>query len=85
MSIKSQPFGINYYYKGFDMEIFIERLKELRKEKNISLQTLAKAIGVSDVAISRWENGLRIPNIISLVALAQFFGVTTDYMLGLED
>ena len=67
------------------MEIFIERLKELRKEKNISLQTLAKAIGVSDVAISRWENGLRIPNIISLVALAQFFGVTTDYMLGLED
>ncbi|MBQ5929696.1 MAG: helix-turn-helix transcriptional regulator, partial [Clostridia bacterium] len=37
-------------------DIFAERLKELRLEKNLSLKELAKEIGVSDIAISRWEN-----------------------------
>lgn len=64
---------------------FAERLKELRIEKNLSLMALGKAIGVSDMAISRWETKKRTPNIESLVALAQFFNVTTDYLLGLED
>ena len=67
------------------MNKFAERLKELRQEHNISLKKLAKEIGVSDIAISRWENELRIPNIESLIALAQYFGVTADYLLGLED
>ena len=67
------------------MKIFAERLKELRLEKNLSLKELAKEIGVSDIAISRWENELRIPNIESLVELAKFFGVSSDYLLGLED
>lgn len=67
------------------MKIFAERLKDLRKEKSLSLKELGKAIGVSDIAISRWENQLRIPNIENLKQLAIFFGVTTDYLLGLED
>ena len=52
--------------------IFPERLKELRTEKELSKRELAKAIGVSDVAISRWENNLRVPNVINLYALAKF-------------
>ena len=67
------------------MKIFAERLKELRIERNLSLKQLAKEIGVSDIAISRWENQLRIPNIEVLVTIARFFGVTTDYLVGLED
>lgn len=67
------------------MDKFAKRLKELRKENNLSLSQLAKAIGVSGIAISRWENQLRIPNIESLIALAKYFGVTTDYLLGLVD
>lgn len=64
---------------------FSERLKELRIENGLSLKELANAIGVSDVAISRWENRQRTPNIESLIALAKFFRVSTDYLLGLED
>lgn len=67
------------------MEKFAKRLKELREEKRLSLKDLAKAINVSDVAIGRWEKQTRIPNIESLILLAQYFNVTTDYMLGLVD
>ena len=67
------------------MEIFAERLKELRQERGVSLETIAKAIGVSVIAVSRWENKKRIPNIESLVAIAKYFGVSTDYLVGMED
>lgn len=70
---------------GYIMKIFCERLKELRLEKKLSKQQLAKEIGVSDVAISRWENNKRVPNIINLYALAEFFNVSSDYLIGLED
>ena len=63
-------------------EIFAERLKELREEKGITLKTLADAIGVSDIAISRWENNKRIPNIEVLVAIADYFCVSTDFLVG---
>lgn len=68
-----------------NMKIFAERLKELREEKNMSLKELGKEIGVSDSAVSRWENEIRVPNIEVLVIIAEYFGVSTDYLVGLED
>lgn len=67
------------------MEIFAERLKELRTEKGLSIMKLSKMIGVSDASICHWENCQNIPNILELKKIAQFFGVTSDYMLGLDD
>ena len=67
------------------VKIFCERLKELRTEKNLSTTKLAEAVGVSDATISRWENGLRTPVIDNLLALAKFFDVSADYLIGLED
>ncbi len=67
------------------MEKFIERLKELRQEKGLSQAQLAKATGISTGAIGFWETGERVPNAQSVIVLAKFFGVTTDYLLGLED
>ncbi len=67
------------------MKEFAERLKDLRLEMGLSTTKLGEAIGVSNVAISRWERELRIPNIENLVALARFFKVSTDYLCGLED
>ncbi|MBE7082931.1 MAG: helix-turn-helix transcriptional regulator [Clostridiales bacterium] len=67
------------------MQNFSKILKELRNERKLSLKQLVKEIGVSDIAISRWENNLRIPNIEALIKLAQFFGVSTDFLLGLKD
>ncbi len=67
------------------MEQFSERLKALRLENKLSTRELAREIGVSNVAISRWERGERTPNIETLVLLAKYFNVSTDYLCGLED
>ena len=69
----------------FFMEVFAERLKELRLEKGLSQNQLAKATGLTHAAISRWESGLRQPTAAAIITLAGFFGVTSDYLLGLED
>ena len=66
-------------------EIFAERLKELREDNKVSLKKLGDAIGVSDIAISRWENLKRIPNIESLSDIADYFAVSTDFLLGKKD
>lgn len=67
------------------MNKFAERLKELRLEKELSQVQLAKNTGLSRAAINLWEKDLRVPNINAAIVLAKFFGVTTDYLLGLED
>ena len=66
------------------MNKFAEILKELRIENNLSQMDVAKAIGVSQAAIARWESGRQIPNIEYLVKLVNYFGVSADYLLGLE-
>ena len=67
------------------METFGQRLRMLRSEANISAKTLGKAIGVSDVAIINWENNVNDIKGEYLIRLAKYFGVSTDYLLGLED
>ena len=67
------------------METFSKRLKELRQSRNLTIWTLAKELNVSDAAISRWENQLRIPNIVDLKKIAEFFNVSADYLIGLQD
>ncbi len=65
--------------------VFKENLKQLRIEAKIGQVELAQRIGVSKGIISLWENGLREPNMSSLIALANYFGVSIDYLVGLED
>ena len=67
------------------MKITAERLKELRAEKGISAKALGKIIGVSDASIICWENNQYDIKGENLAKLAQYFGVTTDYLLGLEE
>lgn len=71
--------------KDFDLKIVAERIKELRQDEKLSLIDLGKIIGVSAIAISRWENQKRIPTIDNLFKLAQYFKVSVDYLVGLED
>lgn len=63
---------------------FGERLKELRKEKNIGQIELAKQLGVGKSIISLWEKNECEPTLSKLVVIANFFGVTTDYLCGIE-
>ena len=67
------------------MEKFSTRLKELRIERNLTQTELSNATGLSQNGIAQWENESRTPNINALITLAQYFGVTTDYLLGLTD
>ena len=66
-------------------ENFSQRLKNLRWEKNIGQIELSQAIGVSKGIISLWENELREPKLNNLIALAQYFQVSIDYLVGLEN
>ncbi|MBR6556865.1 MAG: helix-turn-helix transcriptional regulator, partial [Clostridia bacterium] len=61
-----------------------EKLKSLRKEKNISQEKLAQYLDVSFQAVSRWENSSTYPDIELLPELARFFGITVDELLGAE-
>jgi len=64
---------------------FSQLLKELRLEKNLTQGQLAKKIGYSEAIIGHWEKGIREPKLNSIKALALFFEVSSDYLLGLED
>ena len=65
--------------------VFAERLKELRLEKGLGQEELARELGLSHGTISLWENELREPKMSNLILLAQYFDVTIDYLVGLED
>ena len=67
------------------MKIFAERLRDLRLERNLTQQALAQDLGVTQPAIQRWEASLQIPNIQICSKIAQYFGVSLDYLAGLED
>ena len=62
-----------------------ERIFELRKEMNLSQVKLAKQIGVTQKAVDFWEKGINEPKSSFIIKLAQFFHVSSDYLLGLED
>lgn len=67
------------------MEVFSQRFKDLRNESTLSTIELGKKLGVSNSTITRWENGVIIPSILNLYNIAKYFGVTSDYLIGLED
>ncbi len=67
------------------MKVFAERLKELRVEKKLTMTELADKLHCSVMAVSRWERGKQTPNIETLIVIAKFFNVSTDYLCGLED
>jgi transcriptional regulator with XRE-family HTH domain len=60
-----------------------ERLRKLRRAKGLSQARLADAIGMTATTISRVEKGEQVPSAKVVVGLAEFFGVSSDYLLGL--
>ena len=57
-------------------------IQELRKQKNITQEELAAELGVTAAAVSKWENNYTLPDILMLCALADYFQVSTDALLG---
>ena len=60
---------------------FNEKLQQLRKQKALTQEELAQRLYVSRTAISKWESGRGCPNIDSLKAISEFFGVSIDELL----
>jgi len=66
-------------------ENFSARITELRKESNLTQEALGKAIGISPDAIYTFEKGKRLASTETLVALADYFNVSLDYITGRSD
>lgn len=60
------------------------KIKALRKAQDITQEKLADYLNISYQAVSKWENGLALPDITLIPALSNFFGVTSDYLLEIK-
>ncbi|MBQ3692946.1 MAG: helix-turn-helix transcriptional regulator [Clostridia bacterium] len=61
------------------------RIKELRRSKDITQEEFAEYLGVSYQSVSRWENGVCYPDMELLPIMSDFFGVTVDSLMGVDD
>lgn len=64
---------------------FSETFRQLRKNRNLTQKELGAKIGLSKAVISKYENGMAYPTFDMLIQIAQYFGVTTDYLLGVAE
>lgn len=67
------------------MEILAKRITKLLKENKISMYRMAKEFGCSKATITNWCYGLNEPRASDIVKIAEYFDVSADYLLGLED
>ena len=67
------------------MSIVSERLRQLRNERNVSQVALAKEVGVSSRVYQDYEYGKREAQMTTLIRMADFFGVSLDYLTGRTD
>lgn len=61
-----------------------EKIRALRKQKGISQEVLAQALGVSFQAVSKWETATTLPDVALIPAIASFFGVSTDELFDMN-
>ena len=64
------------------MEKSMVSIKALRKSKSMTQKELAQALGISRATVSKYEAGLRTPNMDMIMKLSDVLGCTTDYLLG---
>ena len=65
--------------------VFADRLKELMEEKGLNIKELSKKTKIPQSTINGWTLKVSSPKIDNLCTVADFFGVTTDYLLGREN
>ena len=66
-------------------EYFAKRIKSLREQNGLSMEQLANQFNSTKSRVSMWENNGTVPRVDILVKLANYFNVTTDYLLGNDD
>lgn len=66
------------------MESFGQKFASLRRNKNLTQEEVAERFGVSPQAVSKWENGISMPDVLLLPDIADYFDVSLDELLGRE-
>ena len=69
----------------FSQDFFCQRLRQLRQSHHLTAEQLGKEFGVSKQTVSRWELGDRLPPLDVATALAEYYNVSLDYLVGLSD
>ncbi len=67
------------------MEIFSDRLKELRVSFGYTQQNMAEKLGIKQQSYTRYETNIGEPSLSTLVSLCRIFDVSADYLLGISD
>ena len=67
------------------MEKFAQRLRELRNSRRVYQKEMAEYLGITVRGYQCYEAGQNYPDVKGLIALADYFGVSTDYLLGRSD
>ena len=62
-----------------------DRIKTLREQAGLTQAEVARRLGISRAGVNAWEMGLSVPSTPYVVELAKQFGVSTDYLLGVEN
>lgn len=75
---------MNYNDYMSKVQICAERMKRLREERGLTMDELAEEIGMSPCSVYYYEHSKHVPNIVTLIKFAMYFGVSTDYLLGME-
>ena len=68
-----------------EKDISKNRIKELREDRDLRQIDVANAIGIDQRSLSNYETGKTNPDSTAIIKLAEFFGVTCDYLLGVSE
>lgn len=74
-----------FFFFFFDAHTFAARLKELRTARGLTMDALAKEIHGTKAAIGNFENANKKPSLDAIIALADYFDVSLDYLVGRSD
>jgi len=73
---------IDHWISEIDMSEFATRLKQLREERNITQSRLAELLSIDPRSYNRWERGGNVPQLDTLVKIADILNVTLDELVG---
>jgi transcriptional regulator with XRE-family HTH domain len=73
---------LEYFTRRIRMELFAQRLKTLRIEKQVTQRAIANYLDITDTAYGFYEQGKNYPNMDILIKLADYFEVSLDYLVG---
>ncbi len=65
-------------------QIFSTRIKDFREKAGLSMEQLAKELGITKSRVNMWENNGTVPRMDTLMKLAKYFNTTTDYLVGYD-